>query len=262
MIEIKDFVLEWKEDIRNFIKENHVNLKLAIVQVGNNSASNTYVKGKIKDCLEVGMDYSHIQLPETISQIDFDKKIKEINEDSSVNGIIVQLPLPKTLKLNLDLISDEKDVDGFKPSSKFTPCTPLGIMTFLEKNEINIEGKNCVVIGRSDIVGKPMANLLMNKNGTVTICHSKSKNIEQFTKHADIIIVATGHRHTLTKDMIDKNNPIIIDVGINRNEEGKLCGDCDYYDLVEKCSYISPVPGGVGLLTRCALLQNMINTMS
>lgn len=260
MISIKEHVTTQKERIKKEIESKIKKPKLAIIQVGDNQASNAYVKGKLKDCEEVGLDCILEKLPEDILQNDFDETVKKINDDETVTGIIVQLPLPKHLTLDLNLISDEKDVDGFKITSKFVPCTPLGIINFLKYNNVEIKSKNAVVIGRSEIVGKPMANLLLDENATVTICHSKTKDLSEHTKMADIIVVAAGKRNILTADMIGNNKPIIIDVGINRNEEGKLCGDCDYKNLVDLCEYISPVPGGVGLLTRLTLLENTLNS--
>ena len=160
--------------------------------------------------------------------------------------------------VNNKLISPDKDVDGFRDDSLFLPCTPYGIYLYLKNKKVEIKGKNVVIIGRSDIVGKPMAKLMLNEDATVTICHSKTKDISLYTKTADIIIVAVGKRNLLTKDMIGNNMPIVIDVGINRDEEGKLCGDCDYLNLLDVCEYISPVPGGVGLLTRFALMSNVV----
>lgn len=261
MINIKDYVKERKILLSEKILKSEKKPMLVIVQVGDNPASNSYVKGKLKDCEEVGLKALLEKLPTEISQEEFEEKIKDINNNKEVTGIIIQLPLPGHLSVNLDLIDDKKDVDGFKITSKFVPCTPLGIINFLKNNNIDFAGKNAVVIGRSDIVGKPMANLLLNENATVTICHSKTKNLSEHTKMADIIVVAAGKRNILTKDMIGNNKPIVIDVGINRNEEGKLCGDCDYENIVDLCTYVSPVPGGVGLLTRLTLIENVLNTI-
>lgn len=254
MQEIKEYVKIKKEELKNALGDAG-KYTLAIVQVGDNPASNSYVKGKLKDCDEVGINHILCKLDENITQEQLDKCIKKLNKSSVIDGIIVQLPLPKNLSVNLDLIDKSKDVDGFKINSEFDPCTPLGILNYLKDNNVNLDGMNAVVIGRSEIVGKPMARLLMKNNATVTICHSHTKNISMYTKNADLIIVATGHINTLTADMVGDNKPIVIDVGINR-KDGKLCGDCDYENLKDKCSYISPVPGGVGLLTRLTLLKN------
>lgn len=259
MQNIKEYVAEKKILLKEEIAQLEKTPKLAVIQVGNNQASNAYVKGKIKDCAEVGIEYEHCLLDEDITQEELNKEIIRLNEDVSVSGVIVQLPVPDGLVVDLNLISPDKDIDGFRIDSKFIPCTPLGIMNYLKDNDVVFDGKNAVVIGRSDIVGKPIAGLLQDENCTVTICHSHTKDISFYTKNADIIIVATGHRHTLTPDMIGDNSPIVIDVGINRNEDNKLCGDCDYNDIVDVCGFVSPVPGGVGLLTRLALLTNLKN---
>ena len=240
---------------------------LAVIQIGDNPASNSYIKGKRNDCEEIGYDFRHYKFEEVTAQNAEEKfeKIKDLinklNIDKKVSGIILQLPTPFSKEqehLLTQLITPEKDVDGFGLNSPYTPCTPLGIMEILKEEKVEISGKYAVVIGRSDIVGKPVANLLLNENATVTICHSKTQNLSEITKMADIIVVATGHRNTLTKDMI-KENCVIIDVGINRNEAGKLCGDVDFEGCKKKASKITPVPGGVGLMTRVALMENTYN---
>lgn len=261
MIDIKEYVKIQKDKIKNELNKKEKIPMLAIIQVGDNPASNSYVKGKLKDCTEVGLNCVLKKLPENISQKDFDNIIKDTNADSFISGIIVQLPLPNHLKLDLNLIDDSKDVDGFKITSKFLPCTPLGIINFLKDNNIEIASKNAVIIGRSKIVGKPMAKLLLDESATISVCHSKTDNLSEYTKMADIIIVAVGKRNVLTADMISNKKPIVIDVGINKDENGKLCGDCDYENLLNKCEYISPVPGGVGLLTRLTLLKNTLNSI-
>lgn len=261
MQNIKEYVLIKKNNLKLLIDKLEVKPCLSIVQVGDNPASNSYVKGKMKDCDEVGIKCNHLKLDENISQEFLNDTIISLNSNSMINGIIVQLPLPKHLNLNLDLINKEKDVDGFKIDSPFVPCTPLGIIKYLEDNNVEFDGKNVVVIGRSDIVGKPMAKLFQDRNATVTICHSHTKDISFYTRNADIIVVATGKINTLKRDMIGNNKPIVIDVGINRNENGKLCGDCDYSNIIDICSFVSPVPGGVGLLTRLSLLENVKKTL-
>lgn len=246
---MKNFANQNKQFLKEEIVNRNLNPVLAIVQVGDNPASNSYIKGKLKDCEEIGVEGRHIKL---------DEQLMFLSADPNVTGIIVQLPIPKHLVVKNELIDSDKDVDGFKRDSLFVPCTPLGIYLYLNERGVKYDGKNVVIIGRSEIVGKPMAELLLSENATVTICHSHTKDIALYTRNADIIIVAAGKRNLLTRDMIGDNKPIVIDVGINRNEEGKLCGDCDYNSLIDVCEYVSPVPGGVGLLTRMALMTNVV----
>ena len=259
---IKDYVAKQKQLLKEEITSKGVKPVLAIVQVGDNQASNSYIKGKMKDCDELGIECRHIKLKETISQFTLANTLIDLSYDWDITGIIVQLPLPKHLKVTNEFIDVNKDVDGFIRDSYFTPCTPLGVYCFLIDSGVKLEGKNVVIIGRSEIVGKPMAKLMLEANATVTVCHSHTKNISMYTKNADIIIVAVGKRNFLTKDMIGDNRPIVIDVGINRNEEGKLCGDCDYEGIVDMCEYVSPVPNGVGLLTRLALMTNVVKALN
>ena len=253
---IKEYVKHQKSLYEMGLEKLLVPPKLAIVQVGDNPASNTYIKGKMKDCEEVGIHAELYKLEDNATQIDLDVTIDRLNQRADVHGIIVQLPLPKQLTVNPQLISPHKDIDGFELMSHHAPCTPFGIIKYLEDMQIDLKGKNAVIIGRSEIVGKPMAQMLLDRDCTVTICHSKTKDISYYTKNADIIVVATGHINTLTADMIGDNMPVVFDVGINRDENGKLCGDCDYEGIKDKCSFVSPVPGGVGLLTRLALVHN------
>lgn len=255
MISCKQFAQECKDEIKSSIQNDGVTATLCIVQVGDNPASNKYIKGKVKDCDEVGIATKHYKLPEEVDT----ETIIEVISKCNCDGVIVQLPLPKHIDKDriMKCIPVGADVDGFKITSKFNPCTAEGIMMYLNANQIELDGKNAVVIGRSEIVGKPMADLLNEANCTVTLCHSHTKDMSVYTKNADIIIVAVGKRNMLTADMVSEDKkPIIIDVGINVDEDGKLHGDCDYVNLVDKCSLITPVPGGVGLLTRCALLKN------
>lgn len=258
MITCKEYAKDVKEYLRDSISFSGKTPTLTIIQVGDNQASNAYVGGKIRDCQEVGINSRLIKLSESISQVDFVKTVKNEVDSGLSDGIIIQLPLPKHLneKKAMYHIPPYMDVDGFRSDSCFTPCTPLGIMRYLKENRIEIEGKHCVIIGRSDIVGKPMAKLMLEENATTTVCHSKTKNLSDITRTADIIIVAVGVRDILTGDMV-KEGAVVVDVGINRNEEGKLCGDCHYPSLVDKCSLITPVPSGVGLITRATLLQNV-----
>lgn len=242
---------------------------LAVVSVGNDPASATYVKGKEKDCIECGIVFRHYHFEDDVSELDLLAFVKGLSDSDSVDGVIVQLPLPKHIDENkiINSINPKKDVDCFHPynvgqmmignSPIFLPCTPSGVIEMLKYYEVEISGKNCVVIGRSNIVGKPMAHLLMQENGTVTICHSKTKDIKQYTTNADIIVCAVGQPKFLTEDMV-KEGCVIVDVGINRGDDGKLCGDVDYDAVARKASYITPVPKGVGLMTRAMLLDNVV----
>jgi methylenetetrahydrofolate dehydrogenase (NADP+)/methenyltetrahydrofolate cyclohydrolase len=236
--------------------------------VGNNPASRAYVNGKLKDCEECGINFLLSCLSEDVTQQEIIDKINTLNQDSSIHGILVQLPLPAWFDKAeiISAIAPEKDVDCFCAEnigkmvanySGFLPCTPLGIMNMLDVYDIDVTGKHCVVIGRSDIVGKPMASLLINRGATVTVCHSQTANLQSHTQMADIIICAVGKEKFLTADMV-KDGVIVIDVGINRNADGKLCGDVDFEAVAEKASAITPVPGGVGLMTRAALLINIL----
>ncbi len=244
--------------------------KMAVILVGNSQASLTYIKNKKKLCQEIGASFELFHLDQNISEADFLKQVESINNDSKVTGFFIQLPLPKSLShLNISkLVDPKKDVDGFHPNSSnalylnkenaFIPCTPKGILKLLSFYNLDIEGKNIVIIGRSLIVGKPLSLLLSNKNATVTLCHSKTKNIKQHTKNADIIISAVGNSKFLTAEYLSENKPVIIDVGINRDENDKLCGDIDFESVKDKVSAITPVPGGVGPLTVLSLMENLI----
>jgi len=251
---------------------NSLNLEhkvgLAVILVGENPASQVYVRNKINACAEVGINSFFEKMSENATQEEVLNKIIELNNNDDVSGIILQLPLPKGLDENplLDAIKPEKDVDGCHYVSKgklwtgrdsLIACTPYGVMKILDYYKIPLEGKNAVVIGRSNLVGKPMSQLLLDRNCTVTICHSRTKNLSFFTKNADIIIVAIGKAKFLKGDRIE-DGAIVIDVGINRNEEGKLCGDVDFDSVKDKCSYITPVPGGVGPMTVTMLISNTI----
>lgn len=251
----KEYVSYKKELLKSKIKELRVKPFLCIIQVGDLFASNKYVQGKIKDCEEVGICVELKKYEDTVTEEALIKEIEISNE--LYDGIIVQLPLPKHINVNniQKAIDDKVDVDGFKSSSIFYPCTPLGIFNLL--NEVtDLNGKHVVILGRSEIVGKPMANLLIEKsNATVSICNSHTPDISYYTKQADIIISAVGKAKLITKDMV-KENCIVIDVGINRDEDGKMCGDVDYDAIQELCEFITPVPGGIGLITRLTLLEN------
>ena len=242
--------------------------KLAVILVGNDPASKVYVRNKSKACQEVGIEYEEILLDENTTMDKLLSIIKKLNDRKDINGILLQSPIPKGLNIQeaFNLIDYRKDVDGFNPinigklltgQDCFISCTPFGIMKMFEEYNINLTEKNAVVIGRSNIVGKPMAQCLLNKNATVTICHSKTKNIGKITKTADIIVSAVGKINMVTKEMV-KPGAVVIDVGMNRNEEGKLVGDVDFEDVSKVSSYITPVPGGVGPMTIAMLLNNVV----
>ena len=250
------------------LKEKGIQPKLSVIIVGENPASQTYVRGKHKDCAECGILSDNIALPEETTQEELVSIIHQLNEDDTVHGILVQLPVPKHIDeyAVINAIAPEKDVDGFTVLNVgnmnigkdcFVPCTPQGCLNMLEYAGIEIEGKDVVVIGRSNIVGRPAATLLTQKNATVTVCHSRTRDIASKTRQADIVIVAIGKAGFLTGDML-KEGAVVIDVGINRNSEGKLCGDADFDSCIEKVSKITPVPGGVGLMTRVNLLKNTV----
>lgn len=242
--------------------------KLAVILVGNDPASKIYVRNKNKACEEVGINYEEHVLEETTKMEDLLQLIDRLNSDDSINGILLQAPLPKHLEINraFEEISPIKDVDGFNPinigklligEDEFISCTPYGIIKMLEEYNIPIQGKNAVVVGRSNIVGKPLAQCLLNKNATVIICHSKTENLSNYTKNADILISAVGKADLITADMV-KEGATVIDVGMNRNDNGKLCGDVDFENVKEIASYITPVPGGVGPMTITMLMNNVI----
>ena len=251
------------------LKEDGKEIGLAVIIVGNDSASAVYVKNKRKDCEEIGIFSAEYILPQCATQQQLVNLIEELNEDKKIDGILVQLPLPEHIdeRAILESISPEKDVDAFHPQNvgkimlgthRFLPCTPAGIMDLLSYYKIDCEGKNCVIVGRSNIVGKPMALLMLQNNATVTVCHSKTANLEEITRKADILIVAVGKAKYITSDMV-KDGAVVIDVGMNRDENNKLCGDVDFENVKEKCSFITPVPGGVGPMTRATLMKNTVN---
>jgi len=255
---IKEYVAEKKERLKKELSEQDP-IKMVIVQIGHVPASDRYVRNKAKDAAEVGIDCEIDNLPEDIEEEELLDMLDGLNKDDSVDGYLVQLPLPKHIseeKVKL-AIAPEKDIDGFHPLSKTVPATPLGIYNYLKDMKYEFQGKNAVVIGRSNIVGKPMAQLLLKESMNVTVLHSKTKEEDKefYIANADLIVVATGHRHTLHADYQYKENAIIFDVGINVDEDGKLHGDCDPDLPVE---FQSPVPGGVGLLTRLSVIDNLI----
>ena len=257
-----------QNEIKEFISETAVTPGLAVILVGNNPASAVYVRNKHKACLEVGINSYEITMPEETTEDELLSKINELNQDKNVHGILVQLPLPKHISEDkvINSISPEKDVDAFHPANvgkivsgkyDFIPCTPAGVMELLHFYNVEISGKECVVIGRSNIVGKPMALLLLAENGTVTICHSRTKDLKEVTKRADILVVAIGKANFVTADMV-KPGAVVIDVGINRLDDGKLAGDVDFDAVSEVASMITPVPGGVGPMTITMLLKNTL----
>lgn len=254
------------------LKKNNIFPKLAVIMIGNDGASKIYVRNKSKACEEIGIEYEEFLLDEDTTQEQLLDLIENLNNRTDIHGILLQSPIPKHLDINeaFRKIAPEKDVDGFNPvnigklvlgQETFVSCTPFGVIKLLEAYNIQIEGKNAVVIGRSNIVGKPMLQCLLNKNATVTICHSKTKNLKDITKTADILVVALGKTKFVTKDMV-KKDAVVIDVGINRNEQGKVCGDVDFEEVKEQASYITPVPGGVGPMTIAMLMTNIVKAAS
>ena len=241
-------------------------LGLTVIQVGDDPASSVYLAQKKKMAEELGFNFNHIKVDESISEEELLAIIDELNNDSNIDGILVQMPIPKTLNAHTikNRINQYKDVDGLTDINSgllshgdecLAPCTPMGIMSLLNYYNVELEGKTAVVVGRSDLVGKPIASLLLNNNATVIMCHSKTKDLANYTKLADILIVAVGKANFITDDMV-KENAVVIDVGINR-VDGKLCGDVDFDKVSEKCSYITPVPGGVGQMTVAELGENV-----
>ena len=252
------------------LKEQGIVPGLAVILVGEDPASRSYVKGKEKGCEQVGIYSELIELPETITEERLLAEIDRLNGDDRINGILVQLPLPKHIeeKAIIERISPEKDVDGFHPISvgrmmtgqdTFLPCTPHGIVELVKETNLDISGKHVVVIGRSNIVGKPVGQLFLNENATVTYCHSKTQNMKELSKLADILIVAVGRPKMITADYI-KEGAVVIDVGVNRLETGKLCGDVDFDNVLNVAGYITPVPKGVGSMTITMLLHNTVES--
>ncbi len=277
--ELSEKIYKRLENEVNFIHSKDKTLNLVVIQVGNNQASNVYIKNKRKACERLGIGFQCFNLVEDLRFDEAVEFIKQINNQPYTTGILVQKPLPKHLEGIEQYISPEKDVDGFTFENMgrlvtgyngLIPCTTKGIMNLLEEYEINLKGKHVVVIGRSNIVGKPTAISTLAKDATVTICHSKTKNLQSITADADILICAIGKANFINRDYLTSKCQCIIDVGINRNEDGKLCGDCNYNDIVdywndlEKAGYsenryITPVPGGVGPLTVASLMENIVN---
>ena len=265
-----DIKNELKEKVAKY-KEQGIEITLAVVKVGNDPASAVYVRNKEKACEYVGINSKTLAGPEETTEEELLNVVKKLNEDKNVNGILVQLPLPKHIDESKVLltIDSTKDVDGFHPvnvgkmvigEDTFLPCTPAGIIEMIKRTDIDIEGKECVVIGRSNIVGKPMAMLMLKENATVTIAHSRTKDLKEVTKRADIIVAAIGKAKFVTADYV-KEGAVVIDVGMDRDENGKLCGDVDFESVSKVASAITPVPGGVGPMTVTMLLVNCLRSV-
>ena len=271
LIDGKDLAKNIRQELKkenDKLKEKGINAKLAVILVGDDSASKIYVKNKSKACNDVGIEFEEILLDSNTTMDKLLNVIENLNLREDINGILLQSPIPKELNIQeaFEKIDYRKDVDGFNPinvgklmigQDGFIPCTPYGIVRMLEEYNIPVEGKNAVVIGRSNIVGKPLSQCLLNKNATVTVCHSRTRDIQNVTKNADILISAVGKINMVTEDMV-KDGAVVIDVGMNRKENGKLAGDVDFENVKEKTSYITPVPGGVGPMTIAMLMNNVI----
>lgn len=260
----KEYVQITKEKIKNSVSCRFGDAPcLCVFQVDNNPASDSYIKGKKKDCEEVGIRFRHVHIDSNeCSEEEFCEMIKMYNDNPFIHGIIIQLPIPDKYRLNklMKYISREKDVDGFKVDSLHNPCTPLGIMNWIEYNGIDLNGKNVCVVGRSEIVGKPLVNMMIEKGATVTCCNSKTKDLVFHTSNADIVVTAIGRPKYFDERFFSDKTKLIIDVGINRDENGKLCGDVDFDNVKKNCNaYVTPVPGSVGLLTRTQLLGNTLD---
>lgn len=255
-------------ELKNKIDNEKIKAKLAVIHIGDDEPSKIYIRNKNKVCKQLGIDFVEYKFESSITENELISLITKLNKDSSISGILLQNPLPSTIdaKNVFNIINPKKDVDGFNPINigklvigdpLFIPCTPNGIIKLLEYYNINIEGKKVVILGRSNIVGKPLVQCLLNKNATITICHSKTQNLKSETKQADILISAVGKPKFIKQDWIKKDT-IIIDVGINRDSNGEICGDIDFDNVKEKASYITPVPGGIGPMTIAMLMQNTI----
>lgn len=274
LIDGKKISTEIKEELKEQVKKDKEQGKettLAVIQVGNDPASSVYVRNKKKACEYIGINSLSYELEEETTEEELLKLIQELNGREDVDGILVQLPLPSHINEDkiIEAIDSKKDVDGFHPMNVgalsigkkgFVSCTPAGIIQLLKRSNIEIAGKECVIVGRSNIVGKPMAMLLLRENGTVTVAHSKTKNLKEVTKRADILVAAVGKPKFITADYV-KEGAVVIDVGMDRDEENKLCGDVDFDSVVDKVSAITPVPGGVGPMTIAMLMYNCVNGM-
>jgi len=263
----KNIRLNLKEEVEQ-LKKIGINPKLAVIMVGDNPASKVYVRNKSKACEEIGIEYKEFLMDENTTMEQLLELIYKLNADKSIHGILLQSPVPQNLDINMAFkeIATEKDVDGFNPINVgklalnqdcFVSCTPYGIIKMLEEYNVPIEGAHAVILGRSNIVGKPLIQCLLNKNATVTICHSKSKNVEETAKNADILVAAIGKPNFVKADMV-KDGAVVIDVGINRTEDGKIIGDVKFDEVSKKASYITPVPGGVGPMTIAMLMTNVV----
>ena len=275
IIDGKKISAQIKEELKEKtarLKEKGITVTLAVIQVGKDPASSVYVGNKKKACEYIGIRSLAYELEENTSEDELLALIEELNKREDVNGILVQLPLPAQINEDkvIRMIDPKKDVDGFHPQSVgalgigqpgFVSCTPAGIIQLLKRSGIEIEGKECVVIGRSNIVGKPMALLLLRENGTVTVAHSRTKNLEEIARRADILIVAVGRPKMINASFV-KEGAVVIDVGIHRNSENKLCGDVDFEAVADRCSAITPVPGGVGPMTIAMLMHNCVESVT
>lgn len=274
MVEIingKELAKKIRKDLKSevkLLKEDGINPKLAVIMVGKDPGSQVYVRNKSKACEKAGIEFEEFLFDENTSEETLLETIKKLNKDSSIHGILLQSPVPKHIDINkaFRTISPEKDVDGFNPvnvgnltigEDAFISCTPYGIVKMLEEYNIETEGKKCTILGRSNIVGKPMIQCMLNKNSTVTVCHSKTQNIDKVIKDADIVIAAIGRPKFVKEEMV-KDGAVVIDVGINRLEDGTICGDVDYENVAPKASFITPVPGGVGPMTIAMLMTNVV----
>ncbi len=274
LIDGKKISADIKEELRvevENLKEKGISVCLAVIQVGKDPASCVYVRNKTRACAYIGIESKSYELAESTTEVELENLIEQLNQDQSVNGILVQLPLPKHIDEDriINLIHPAKDVDGFHPinvgrlwtgEDGFLSCTPAGIIQLLKRSHIPMEGKNCVIVGRSNIVGKPMAALLLRENATVTIAHSMTANLKELTKQADLLIVAVRKPKFITAEYI-KEGAVVIDVGMHRNEENKLCGDVDFANVEPHTSAITPVPGGVGPMTIAMLMENCVKAV-
>lgn len=268
IIDGKRISAEVKDECKERVKREKLDITLAVIQVGNDPASTVYVGNKKKACDYIGIHSLSYELPEETSEKELLELVEKLNRNDDVHGILVQLPLPEHIDEDkvIQTISPKKDVDGFHPQSVgalsigqpgFVSCTPAGIIQLLKRSGVEIEGKECVIVGRSNIVGKPMALLMLRENATVTVCHSRTKDLKEVTKRADILIVAIGKPKFITADYV-KEGAVVIDVGIHRNENNKLCGDVDFDSVAPIASAITPVPGGVGPMTIAMLMNNCV----
>ena len=271
LIDGKKISAQVKDECKERVAKENMNVTLAVIQVGNDPASTVYVGNKKKACEYVGIHSLSYELSEETTEEELLALVEKLNADDTVNGILVQLPLPSHINEDkvIQTISPKKDVDGFHPQSVgalsigqpgFVSCTPAGIIQLLKRSGVVIDGKECVIVGRSNIVGKPMAMLMLRENATVTVCHSHTKDLKEVTKRADILIVAIGKPKMITADYV-KEGAVVIDVGIHRNEENKLCGDVDFEKVEPHTSAITPVPGGVGPMTIAMLMNNCVESM-